>query len=134
MINIKKLTSEYTELWKEYEEFLKRMKLQEADVVEIYFIYYIGLLNKNCLSCEPNLTQEECSMYNLTVDDDCNWILTDNEYGTIYIKLINNTIIAFRCTQQCMKDKNYRFLNQWSGINTNISKNHYNLLREINFL
>jgi hypothetical protein len=73
-------------------------------------------------------------MYNLTVDDDCNWIITDNDHGTIYIKLINNTMIAFRCTQQCRKPKNYRFLNQWSAISTNISNNHYNLLREINFL
>ena len=135
MTNIKKLTNKYTELWKEYEVFLKKNQLQETDIMEVYFIYYNGLLNKNCLECKPNLTQKECSMYNLTVDNNCNWIITDNDYGTIYVKLINNIIIAFRCTKQCMKPKKYRFLNQWKIINKkNISTNHYNLLKEINFL
>jgi hypothetical protein len=134
MPNIKKLTKQHTELWKEYTEFLQRNNIEESDVVDVSFIYYVRLLNKNCLTCKPNLTKEECSMYDLTVDDDCNWIIADNDYGTIYVKLKNNIKVAFRCTNQCLKSKKYRFLNQWNAENTNISINHYNLLKGINFL
>jgi hypothetical protein len=133
MAIIKKLIKQYTELWKEYEEFLRRNKLEQCDVVQVCFIYYDRHLNKNCLKYKADLTQEECCMYNLTVDDDSNWILTDNGFGTIYVKLTNNTIFGFRCTEQCMKAQNYRFINQWIMITTNLSEKRYALLEGMQF-
>jgi hypothetical protein len=73
-------------------------------------------------------------MYNITVDDDCNWILKDNEYGTLYAKLKTGTIIGFRCSNECLKPINFRFLNQWIVTPGNISKNHYRLLVDLKFL
>lgn len=130
---IKKLSNKYVELWKEYEEFLKRNKLCMSDDMEVYFVYYDKFINKNCLKYKPTLTKEECSMYNLTVDNDCNWIITDNDYGTLYVKLKNKIIIGFRCSEQCMKSQNYRFLNQWEVTTKNIVNSHYELLKSINF-
>lgn len=131
MVIMKKLTKQYIELWKEYEEFLKINKLQESDVIYVYFIYYDRCVNNNCLKYKPGLTQEECRMYNLTVDDDCNCIMTDNGFGTIYIKLKNKTIMGFRATKQCMKPNNHRFVNQWNVTIENLSNNHCELLKGI---
>jgi len=133
MPTIKKLTNKYTELYKEYQEFLKRNKLRENDVLGVLFIYSLKYYNKNCLLCKPELTVEECSMYDLTVDDDCNWIITDNDYGTIYVKLADKTI-AFRCGEECLKPKNYRFLNQWTADKNNTPESHYKFLQSEYFL
>ncbi len=130
---IKKLTKEYTELWKEYEEFLKINKLQHNDVIQVHFIYYDGHLNKNCFKYKSDLTHRECCMYNLTVDNDCNCILTDNGFGMIYVKLTNKTIFGFRCTEQCMKSQNYRFLNQHAIITTHLSEKLYGLLEGMRY-
>lgn len=134
MPKIKNLINQYSQLWDEYQDFLIKNKLQTTDVSKVCFIYYDRLFNNNCLKYKPNLTQEECSMYNLTVDDDCNWILTDNGYGTIYVKLKTDTIVGFRCANECMKPINFRFLNQWLVTSSNLSKNHYKLLQELQFL
>lgn len=124
---IKQLTKHYTELWKEYEKFLEINKINEKDVINVCFIYRTKFFNKVCLKCNQNLTKEECCMYNYTVDDDCNRILVDNDYGTIYVKLKDN-IVAFRCTNYCLSPKEYRFLNQWIIDKVNIPTNHYELL------
>jgi hypothetical protein len=124
---LKQLTKNNAELWKEYEKFLEINKLTEKDVINVCFIYGDKYLNKGCLSYNPNLTNEECCMYNLTVDDDCNRILVDNDYGTIYVKL-KNDIVAFRCTNYCLKSKNYRFLNQWIVDKVNMPRHHFGLL------
>jgi hypothetical protein len=125
---LKRLTKNNAELWKEYEKFLEINKLNENDVTNVCFIYGDKYLNKGCLNYNPNLTNEECCMYNLTVDDDCNQILVDNDYGTIYVKIKNN-MIAFRCTNYYLKPKQYRFLNQWIVNKVNIPQLHLDLLK-----
>jgi hypothetical protein len=110
MSKTKILTIHHTELWKEYKKFIEINKLNETGVV--YFVYSENMYNKECYNYNSNITDEECCMYNWTVDDDCNGILVDNEYGTLYTK-IKNDIIGFRCTNECLKSKNHRFLNQW---------------------
>ena len=84
--------------------------------------------------CKSELTEEECSMYNLTVDENGEWILVDNDYGAIYVQLIDNTIIGFRCGKECLKPKHYRFLNQWTVNKNNISDVRYQLLKIEHFL
>jgi hypothetical protein len=133
MPKIKKLTTKYPELYKEYTEFIKRNNIDVNNVELTYFIYSNKFYNKNCFECKNKLTQVECSMYNLTIDDDEEWILVDNDYGTIYIKLTNGTIIGFRCANECLKPKNYRFLNQWIVDDNNILNSHYELLLEKNY-
>lgn len=134
MPKIKKLSDKYTELYKEYTEFLQRNNFDENTITEVYFIYSKKFYNKNCFYCNKKLTEEECSMYNLTVDDNEEWILVDNDYGTIYVKLPDNTIIGFRCGEQCLQRKNYRFLNQWVVDNSNTPNSHYELLVSKNLL
>lgn len=124
---IKQLTKNHSELWKEYLKFLEMNKLNDSEISKVYFIYTEQSYNKSCLELNSNLTKEECCMYNYTVDNDCNGILVDNECGTIYIKL-KNGIVAFRCTNYCLKPKNYRFLNQWLVNSNNTSSKHLFLL------
>lgn len=133
MPTITKLTYKYKELYKEYKEFIERNQLKENDILQVQFIYSNRFYNRNCLKCKPELTQEECTMYNLTVDDDQEWILVDNEYGTIYVQLVDNLVIGFRCGEECLKPKNHRFLNQWIVTKNNIPDAHYQLLRTEQF-
>jgi hypothetical protein len=92
--------------------FLEKNNLTESNIIKICFIYSDDNYNKNCLDCINNLTKEECSMYNLTIDDDCNRILVSNGYGIIYAQFKNKQIIGFRCANYCLKPKTYRFLEQ----------------------
>jgi hypothetical protein len=131
---IKKLTNEYLELYKEYLEFLTLNEIKEKDVLQVYFIYSNRYYNKNCLLYNSNLTMEECSMYNLTVDDDSNCIITNNFSAKIYVKLMDGTIISFRCTQEPMKSRNERSLIQKIVNKNNLSSTHYKLLQEEHFL
>ena len=133
MITIIKLCNEYKELYKEYQEFLKINKLVENDILQVQFIFSTNLYNKNCLNYNPNLTYEECSMYNLTVDDNGEWILVDNDYGVIYVQYVSNKVIGFRCGEQCIKPKNCRFLNQRTIEKNKISDAHYQLLKKEHF-
>ena len=134
MPKIKKLTSKYTELYREYQEFLIINKLKETDVLQVNFIYSTKFYNKNCLICNPKLTEEECSMYNLTVDIDGEWIIVDNEHSKIYVQLTNKIVVSFRCGQECLQSKNNRLLNQAIIGNDNISNKHYYLLKKELFL
>jgi hypothetical protein len=134
MPSIKKLTTKYKELYKEYTEFFNRNQLIDSDIKQVVFIYYKKLYNRNCIKYNKELTPEECSMYNLTVDDDENWLLVDNEYGAIYVQLIDMRVIGFRCTGSCMKPSNYKFLNQWIVDDNNIPDEHYQLLQINNLL
>jgi hypothetical protein len=133
MLTIKKLTTKYKELYKEYEEFLKRNDLEETDILQVQFIYSNEHLNKNCLTCKPELTREECSMYNLTIDDNTEQIIVDNEHGAIYVQLVKKTVIGFRCGNSCLKSKNDRLLNQWIIANNKSTNIHYQLLKTENF-
>ena len=123
----KQLSPNYTELWQEYLKFLEMNNLRETDISKVCFIYTDRMLNMECVKCNPKLSADECCMYNWTIDDDCNRILVDNDYGTIYAK-INNDIIAFRCTNYCLKSKSYRFLNQWIVNKKNTSSRRLDLL------
>lgn len=127
------LTHIYTELWKEYLYFLQKNNIFESDVANVYFIYYDKSFNIHCLNANDKLTKEECHMYDLTVDDDCNYILTDNNLGTIYVKLTNGFVFAFRSTNHCLYSKNYRFLNEWYINENNIKKSHLVLLKKYPF-
>jgi hypothetical protein len=127
---IKQLTQHYTELWKEYIKFLEMNKLNELNISKVYFIYREQLYNKGCLICNPKLTKEETCMYNYSVDDDFNRILVDNDYGTIYVKF-KQEIIAFRCTNYCLKPQTYRFLNQWKVNHKNTSSKYIKLLDKL---
>lgn len=129
---IKNLTQKYTELWKEYQEFLKLNNLTENDVTRISFIFSDKNLNKECLTVNPSLTYEELCMYNYSVDDDTNRILVDNDYGSIYIKLKNNHVFGFRCSNYCLKPKTFRFLNMWNC--NNLTNNQMTFLQNNNFL
>jgi len=128
---LKNLTNKYSELWKEYQEFLKLNNLTENNIVKVCFVFFDKSLNKGCLTINPNLTYEEQCMYNYSVDDDANRILVDNDYGSIYVKLNNNKVYGFRCCNHCLKPKNFRFLNVWTE--KNMSKNQITLLKEHNF-
>lgn len=125
---IKTLTPKYKELWKEYQIFLKFNNFEEKDVQQIYFIYSDKLRNKGCSIYYKDLTYDEECMYNYTIDDDCNIILVDNDYGAIYVKLSNNDIYGFRCANYCLKPMTFRYPNIWSK--NKISKTHLILLQE----
>lgn len=128
---LKNLTDEYSELWKEYQEFLKLYNLTENNVEKVCFIFFEKCLNKGCLKINPNLRYEEQCMYNYSVDDDVNPILVDNDYGSIYVKLKNNKIYGFRCCNHCLKPQTFKFLNIWTE--KNMSKNQIVLLKEKDF-
>jgi hypothetical protein len=132
MLMIKQLTNNYEELYKEYKDFLIKNNLTENDILQIHFVYLINTYNKNCLKSKPNLTKEECFMYNLTVSDDCEWINVDNNYGMIYAQLKNKKIIAFRSTETCLKPKQFRTLKQ-RIVNIDEKNEHLQLLKKENY-
>jgi hypothetical protein len=133
MLIIKQLNEKYTELWKEYIKFLEMNSIKMSDVDNVYFIYTNKMFNNECIIYNPNLTVEECCMYNISVDDDANKILVDNDFGRFYVKL-KNEIIAFRCSNYYLRSSNYRFLNQYTVNKHNISERRYKILNKINFL
>jgi hypothetical protein len=131
MIVLIHLTPKYTELWKEYLEFLKLNNLSNADITKICFIYSDKYHNEGCLDCEPELLYDELCMYNYSVDDDCNKILVDNEYGAIYVKMSSGEICAFRCTNYPLKPKTFRLLNMWNM--KQFPSKHLLILKDYNF-
>jgi hypothetical protein len=103
------LTPYYKHLWSEYKAFLECNEVDEKQIFRVYWIWNKKLSNNNCLLYDKYMSEEETSMYNLTIDNNHDYILTSNEKSYIYIELEDQTIL-FRCGNICLQPSNYRFV------------------------